>query len=244
MSSRRMRSITSRTALLAVLVSLVLSGTASAAPVEPQLQIDPADQSWAQSILPSTYDFGSTWQALPGDIAGDPRDNAICPAPLGPDESDLTITGGSSSDFVREDGGAVVVSAVTVWQTSAHAQADWDRTVQPALLSCVSASLTSSSTKKIKLVVTGKRALTYPALAQRTAAYRFSLAYRTTKKVKKKRKTISMPATFDLVILGSGRATAMLGMLSFNRVPLSEGSKQTLASTVATRIARDPKTKG
>jgi hypothetical protein len=239
-----MRSITSRTVLLAALVSLVLAGTASAAPIEPKLQIDPADQSWAQSILPSTYDFGPTWQALPGDSAGDPRDNAICPAALGPDEADLTITGGSSSDFVREDGGAVVVSAATVWQTSAHAQADWDRTVQPALLSCVSASLTSSSTKKLKLVVTGKRALTYPALAQRTAAYRFSLAYRTTKKVKKKRKTISLPATFDLVILGSGRATAMLGMLSFNRAPLSEASKQTLASAVATRMARDPKTTG
>ncbi|HEX9380395.1 MAG TPA: hypothetical protein VF891_02770 [Gaiellaceae bacterium] len=243
MSSRRMRSITCRTVLLAAVVSLVLSSAAIAAPIEPQLQIDPADQSWAQSIVPTSTDFGSTWEALPGDIAGDPRDNTICPAPLGPDESDLTITGGSSSDFIREDGGAVVFSAVTVWQTPEHAQADWDRTVQPALLSCVSAALSSSSTKKIKLVVTGKRSLTYPALGQRTAAYRFSIAYRMTKKVKKKRKTISLPATFDLVILGSGRATAVLGMLSFNQVPLSEGSKQTLASTVATRMARDPKPK-
>ena len=91
---------------------------------------------------------------------------------------------------------------------------------------------------------TDTSALTFPAFAQRTAAYRFSLAYKTTRTVKKKRKTISVPATFDLIMLGHGRATAMLGMLSFNKTPLSEVSKQTLSNTVARRMATDPKTAG
>ena len=132
---------------------------------------------------------------------------------------------------------------MTVWKTPEHAQADWDRTVQPPLLGCVSATLTSASTKKIRLVVTGKHALTYPALAQRTAAYRFSLSYRTTRTVHKKKKTVSVPATFDLVLFGNGRATAALGMLSFNKVPLSDLSKQGLASAVAGRMATDPHTR-
>jgi len=231
-----------RTLLLASLAALAVC-TAAAAAADPQLAIDPADQAWAQSIVPSSTDLGSTWQPLPGDPAGDPRTNAICSGQMGPDESDLTISGGSSSDFTREDGGAVVVSSVTVWKTADYAQADWDRTVQPPLLGCVSASLTSASTKKVRVVVTGKRAFTFPALGQRTAAYRFFLAYRTTKTVKKKRKTISVPATFDLVLFGNGRATAALGMLSFNKVPLSDLSKQGLASAVAGRMATDPHTR-
>jgi len=89
--------------------------------------------------------------------------------------------------------------------------------------------------------VTGKSSLTFPALGQRTAAYRFSLAYRTTKKVRKKRKTISVPATFDLVLFGNGRVTAALGMLSFDKVPLSDASKQALATAVAGRMSTDPK---
>lgn len=226
-----------RTLLVVALVSLVLASPAGAA-TEPQLELDPVDQTWAESILLNAGDLGPTWRSLPSGGNGDPRENAICP--LGPDESDLTITGGNTSDFARVDGGALVASAVTIWKSAEHAQADWDRTVQPPLLSCVAAGLTSASTKKVRLVVTAKRALEYPAVAPRTAAYRFSIAYKMTVKTKKKRKTVSVPATFDLVILGNGRASALLATLSFNKVPLREGSKQAFAAAMAKRMAIDP----
>jgi hypothetical protein len=228
-----------RALLVAAVVSLVLASPASAAASEPQLQIVPADQTWAESILLTSTDLGAAWQSLPGSSGGDPRENSICAEP-GPDESDLTITAGGTSDFVRADGGALVASTATIWQTAEQAQADWDRTIQPSLLTCVAADLASASTKKIKLVVTAKRELAYSAVAPRTAAYRFSIVYKTTVKIKKRRKTRSAPATFDLVVLGNGRATAWLATLSFNRTPLSDSSKQALASMLAKRMVTDP----
>jgi hypothetical protein len=228
---------TVRALIVAALAALVLASPAAASP-DPQLQFDPVDQTWAETIVLGTADLGPNWRSLPANFSGDPRENAICPA--GPDESDLTVTGGNASDFVRADGGAILASAVTIWQTAEQAQADWDRTVQPSLMNCVAAGLRSASTKKIKLVVTGKRALAYPAIAPRTAAYRFSIAYRTTVKMKKRRKVVSTLATFDLIVLGNGRASALLATLSFNKVPLSESSKQSFAAMLAKRMAADP----
>jgi hypothetical protein len=237
LAAERKRQITFRALFIVALASLVLASPAAAS-TDPQLQFDPADQTWAEEIVLGAADLGTMWRFLPSGGSGDPRENAICPA--GHDESDLTITGGNAADFVRRDGGAFVASVVTIWQTAEQAQADWDRSVQPSLLSCVAAGLKSASTTKIKLVVTAKRALAYPAIAPRTAAYRFSIAYRTTIKMKKKRKTVSARATFDLVMLGSGRASALLATLSFNKVPLSNRSKLAFASMLAKRMANDP----
>jgi hypothetical protein len=230
-----------RSSLLVLLVSMLAGlvlATPAAASTDPQLQFDPADQTWAETILLSERDLGPNWRSLPVNFSGDPRENSVCPA--GPDESDLTITGGNAADFVRADGGAIIASTVTIWQTAEQAQADWDRTVQPSLLTCVAAGLKSASTKKIRLVVTAKRALAYPAIAPRTAAYRFSIAYRTTVKRNKKRRVVSTPATFDLIVLGNGRASALLATLSFNKVPLSDSSKQSFASALAKRMATEP----
>jgi hypothetical protein len=228
---------TLRALVVAVFATLVLASSAAAS-TDAQLQFDPVDQTWAETILLSETDLGPHWRSLPDSFSGDPRENSICPA--GPDESDLTITGGNAADFVRADGGAIIASTVMIWQTAEQAQADWDRTVQPSLLTCVAAGLRSASTKKIKLVVTGKRTLAYPAIAPRTAAYRFSIAYRTTVTRNKKRRVVSTPATFDLIVLGNGRASASLATLSFNKMPLSERSKQSYASMLAKRMAADP----
>jgi hypothetical protein len=229
--------ITLRAAAVAVLGALMLASPAAAS-TDAQLQFDPVDQTWAETILLSETDLGPNWRSLPVNFNGDPRENSICAG--GPDESDLTITGGNAADFVRADGGAIIASTVTIWQTSEQAQADWDRSVQPALLNCVAAGLRSASTKKIKLVVTAKRALAYPVIAPRTAAYRFAISYRTTVRRNKKRRVVATPATFDLILLGNGRASAALATLSFNKVPLAESSKQSFASMLAKRMAADP----
>ena len=230
-----------RTFILTAVVALVLCGAAVAA-APAQLQFDEADQAWARSILIGKTDLDPTWEVMPGSgEGGDPRDNSFCPPELSPDESDLTITGGNYSSLARGDGGALALSSVTIWQTPEHAQADWDRTVQPPLLNCVAAGLSAASTKKVKLVVTKKGALTFPSLTQRTAAYRISLAYKTTRKVRGKKRTFSMPATFDLVLLSNGRATAQIGFLSFNKVPVSDFAKQKAAASLARRILIDPK---
>jgi hypothetical protein len=225
-----------RSFVVVALAALVVASPAAAS-TDPQLLFDPVDQAWAEAIILDDRDVGLTWRSMESDRSGDPRDHAVCPGVA--DESDLTITGGNASDFVRADGGAFLMSSVTIWQSPEQAQADWDRSLQP-LLTCVADGLRSASTKKIKVVVTGKRALSYPALAPRTAAFRFSIAYRTTVKTKKKRRIVSVGATFDVIMVGNGRATAVLALLAFNKVPVSDAAKLSYAAKLAKRMTVDP----
>jgi hypothetical protein len=230
-----------RALFVAVIAGLALAGTAGAAATGPQVQIAPADQAWAQSILLGTADLGAGWSALSngGGDAGDASASMLCPG-FNPDESDLVVTGGSGSpNFMRRDG-AVVSSAATVWQTPEHAQADWDRMVQPQLLDCLGSAVTAGSTKKLRIVIRGKGQRQFPGVATRTTAYRLALSFRTSRKVKGKLKKIAVPATFDLVLLGNGRATGVLIFVFVNAKPISASYEQTVAGLMAQRLAKDP----
>jgi hypothetical protein len=230
-----------RALVTAAVAALALAGTAGAAATDPQVQIAPADQAWAESILLSSADLGTGWSALSGGggQAGDASASNLCPG-FTPNESDLVVTGGSGSpDFMRSDG-AVVSSAATVWQTPEHAQADWDRMVQPQLLSCLASAIAAGSTKKLKIVIRSKGQLEFPGVASRTAAYRVGLSFRASRKVKGKLKKIAVPATFDLVLLGNGRATGMLLFVFVNAKPITASTEQSVAQLMAQRLAKDP----
>ena len=230
-----------RALVTAAVAALALAGTAGAAATDPQVQIAPADQAWAESILLSSADLGTGWSALSGGggQAGDASASNLCPG-FTPNESDLVVTGGSGSpDFMRSDG-AVVSSAATVWQTPEHAQADWDRMVQPQLLSCLASAIAAGSTKKLKIVIRSKGQLEFPDVASRTAAYRVRLSFHASRKVKGKLKKIAVPATFDLVLLGNGRATGMLLFVFVNAKPITASTEQSVAQLMAQRLARDP----
>jgi hypothetical protein len=230
-----------RALVAAVVTGLALAGTAGAAATDPQVQISPADQAWAESILLSTSDLGKGWSALSdaGGQAGDASASMLCPG-FSPNESTLVVTGGSGSpDFMRSDG-AVVSSAATVWQTPDHAQADWDGLVQPQLLNCLASAVAAGSTKKLKIVIRSKGQLQFPAVASRTAAYRLGLSFRTSRKVKGKLKKLAVPATFDLVLLGNGRATGMLIFVFVDAKPISATTEQSVAGLMAERLAKDP----
>lgn len=223
-----------------VICALVFCSVAAAASTDPQVQIVPADQAWADSIVLTSSDLGRGWTADPSIGGGTSSGGSGDGECASPDESDLTLTGGSSSPDFERSGGSFVSSTAMVWQTADQAQADWDRNVKPSLLDCLAAEVASASTKKFKIAVTGKREVVYPALAPRMAAYRISYAYKFRVKVKKKRKTVSVPATFDFVAFGNGRATAMLIMISLNKSPLGESYKQLLATRMTQRMATDP----
>jgi hypothetical protein len=242
LAARTARTITFRALLFAVFAALTLAGTAGAASTDPQVQIAAADQAWAESMLLTAGDLGGGWNALAaagGGEAGDGSAAALCPG-FNLNESDLVVTGGSASpNFMRGDG-AVASSAATVWQTPEQAQADWDRLVQPPLLDCLGSAISAGSTKKVKIVVRSKRVLPFPGVAPRTAAYRLALSLKTSLKVTGKLKKVSLPATFDFVLLGNGRATGLLFFISFNAKPLSDGYKQSLALLMGQRMATDP----
>jgi hypothetical protein len=219
--------------------ALAFCAAAAAAGGDPQFQPAPVDQGWADSIVLGPKDVGSGWRSsgLGGSMDGSGASSATCSAP---DESDLVLTGGSySPDFLRGDG-AFVSSSALVWQTPEQAQADWDRNMQPAIMGCLAAGLQESSTKKVKVIVTGRKQLPAPGIAARSAAYRLAIVLKATVTVRKKRRTVSVRATSDFIAVGTGRATAMLWTFSFNDQPLSHFNKQQYALLMVRRMTVDP----
>lgn len=220
--------------------ALALCAAAAAATGDPQYQLNPADQAWTSSIVLSADDVGSGWQrsGTPGGITGeDSGASATCSLP---DMSDLVLTGGTySPDFYRSDGAYVAASAVS-WQTAEQAAADWSRSLQPAVMGCLAADLQGESTKQLKVVVTGRRQLSWPTFGDRSVAYRISLVLKTHVKVRKKLRALSAKATADFVAVGAGRARAMLWTFSFNAHPLNDFSKQKWAMLMAQRMATPP----
>jgi hypothetical protein len=228
-----------RLAVVAV-AALALCAAAAAATGDPQFQLDPADQAWTDSIVLNATDVGADWKrdGMPGAITGaDSGASSNCSLP---DMSDLVLTGGSySPDFYRSDG-AYVAATVVAWQTPEQAEADWSRSLQPAVMGCLAGDLEAESTKQIKVVVTGRRQLAWPTFGDRSVAYRISLVLKARIKVRKKWRTASAKGTADFLAVGAGRARAMLWTFSFDAHPLSDFSQQKWALLLAQRMASPP----
>jgi hypothetical protein len=225
--------------LAALLAALALSATAAAATSEPQFQPSQADQAWTDAIVISAGDVGGGWQrdGLPGAITGETSPSPACSLPA---VSDLVLTGGTySPDFYRSDGAYVAATAVT-WQTPEQAQADWSRTLQPAVMGCLAADLQAESTKKVKVVITGRHQLSWPTVGERSVVYRISLVLKARSKVKKKWHTVSARATADLLAVGVGRARALIWTFAFDAHPLSDATQQEWAGLMAQRMASPP----
>jgi len=223
----------------AVLAALALSGVASAATGDPRFELSQSDQTWTDAIVISANDIGTGWKrdGLPGAITGETSPSPSCSLP---DLSDLVLTGGTySPDFYRSDGAYFAATAVT-WQTPEQAEADWSRTLQPAVMGCLAADLQAESTKQVKVVITGRRQLAWPTLGERSVAYRISLALKARVKVKRKWRTMSAKATADFIAVGAGRARAMIWTFAFNAHPLSDVTQQQWATLMAQRMASPP----
>lgn len=226
-----------------VLVVLALAGVATAAdPTDPQISINPTDQSWADSIVLTPADLGRGWVVDPsseGDSGNSGDESTWCPEGT-PNQSDLTATGGGNSpDFTRADS-SWASSVAIVWQTPDQAQADWDRTLlaMPAFLKCLG-KVFSGTLPGVKITVASNGAIAFPAVAPRTSAYRLKLAFKATARAKKKRRK-TLFANYDMVLIGNGRASAWLFVVWFNGKPLSATYERTLAEKMAARMTTDP----
>jgi hypothetical protein len=228
-----------RRLVVAALAALALCAGAAAATADPQYQLSPADQAWTDSIVISAQDVGSGWkrEGFPGGITGQTSPSPSCSLP---DMSDLILTGGTySPDFYRSDGAYVAATAVA-WQTPEQAAADWSRNLQPAVMGCLAADLQAESTKKIKVVVTGRRQLAWPTFGERSVAYRISIVLKARVKVRKTWHNVSANATADFIAVGAGRARAMLWTFSFDAHPLNDFSKQKWTMLMAQRMSTPP----
>lgn len=222
------------------LAALALCAAAAAATGDPQYQLNAADQAWTDSIILSTQDVGTGWKrdGFPGGITG--TGSGASSSCSMPDMSDLVLTGGTySPDFYRSDG-AYVASTAVAWQTPEQAAADWSRNLQPAVMGCLAGDLQAESTKQIKVVVTGRRQLTWPTFGERSVAYRISLVLKARVKVRKKWRNVSARATADFIAVGAGRARAMIWTFSFNAHPLDDFSQQKWAMLLAQRMSAPP----
>jgi hypothetical protein len=225
---------------VAAVAALALCAAAAAATGDPQLQLDPADQAWTGSMVLNAGDVGSDWkrEGAPGALTG--ADSGASGSCSLPDMSDLVLTGGTySPDFYRNDG-AYVAATVVTWQTPAQAEADWSRSLQPAVMGCLAGDLQAESTKQVKVVVTGRRQLAWPTFGERSVAYRISLVLKARMKVRKKWRNVSAKATADFLAVGAGRARAMLWTFSFDGHPLTDLSQQKWAVLMAQRMATPP----
>jgi hypothetical protein len=220
--------------------ALALAGVAAAAATDPQVAIDPVDQSWVESVLLKPADLGKDWRETPPATqeseAGSEDGSTFCPE-ADPDRSDLVATGGGSSDFERGD--SSVTSFAIVWQTQEYAQADFDRmiAIMPALQHCV-ASILNASFSGIKMTVTANGALPFPAVTPRMSAYRIRLVITSTARTKKKPKRIVV--NYDTIVLGNGRASAWLFVTSYSSRPVSALKERALAATLSARMMSDP----
>jgi hypothetical protein len=223
------------TPFLVVAIALVLAGIAAAAPTDPQVVLDPIDESWSKSIVLTPADLGNGWRETTQQESGSGGDDSstFCPE-ANPDQSDLTATGGAASDFAR--GASSVSSIAIVWRTPEQAQANFDRTiaVMPALMNCT-AQLFSGSIAGIKITVTVNRALQFPALAPRISAYRIRIVIKSTGRTKKRKPTV---VNYDTIILGNGRASAWLFVTSDSSRPVSPAKERSLATALAARMER------
>lgn len=222
------------------LAALALCAAAAAATGDPQYQLSAADQTWTDSIILSAQDVGTSWKrdGFPGGITG--ADSGASSSCSLPDMSDLVLTGGTySPDFYRSDG-AYVAATVVAWQTPEQAAADWSRNLQPAVMGCLAADLQAESSKQVKVVVAGRRQLTWPTFGERSVAYRLSIVLKARMKVHKKWRNVSAKATADFIAVGAGRARVMLWTFSFNAHPLTDLTKQKWTLLLAQRMSTPP----
>lgn len=226
------------TPFIVVLIAFVLAGVAVAAPTDPQIVSDAVDQAWAESILLAPMDLGKGWRETTAQDSGSGGDegSTFCPE-ANLDLSDLTVTGGTYSEFSR--GPSSVSSFAIVWKTPEQAQAYFDRTVamMPALQKCT-AALFSISPAGIRITVAANGELRFPAVAVRIAAYRIRIVIKSPGRTKKERKPLVV--NWDTVVLGNGRASAWLYVNSYSSRPVSLAKEIAVATALAARMESDP----
>jgi hypothetical protein len=155
-----------KTFLLLVLAALVGASAALAAG-EPQKKITPADQARAKAMLMRQADVGIGYRPIAGNSSG----NALsfnCPAL---DESDLTVSGEASSPNFSS-GLQTFSSASAVYVSASDAKASWRRGTSPAGFTCLRAVFKRIARAR-GLHFVSFRKIPFPAVAPRTAAYRW-----------------------------------------------------------------------
>ncbi|MGH3110856.1 MAG: hypothetical protein ACRDQT_08055 [Gaiellaceae bacterium] len=201
---------------IAFLIALVGAGAATAGRGDPQERLTRVDQARAKSIVLQQRHLPAGFRALPA-TGGD--DDYYCRAL---DESDLTLTGETTREFVRAAVG--IGSVAQIYESLADANASWRRGTSRAGQRCIADLYRRALMRQGVRDVTFAR-LAFPRLAQRSVAFRLTGFVR------------GIPAFFDLVVLQHARAHAGLLMTSALQ-PVLRAEQIRLARLVASRMAK------
>jgi hypothetical protein len=217
-----MRPVT-RLLAAAVLLGLVVSGTALAARGDPQRQITTADQARAKAMLLVRPDLPPAFKAKragSGSTTGPGGSDVYCKAL---DESDLTLTGeASSKEFDAQI--AFVSSTAQVYETIADASSSWRRGTSAAGWRCLRQVFTQEFKGPGTRMKSVKR-LAFPKVAQRTFAFRIVAAAQ------------GVDVYMDFVVLQHSRAHVGLAVgAALTAFPKAEAVR--LARLLAGRLAK------
>ena len=205
---------------IGLVLALVLAGNALADHLDPQKRIRAADQARAKSMLLRQSDLpGFQRQPWSG---SDPH--LTC---TGLDESDLTVTGDAEAPTWGVSV-ILVTSSATVYATQADAATSWRRGTSAPGMRCLREEFGRQFARQGARVVSFRR-LAFPAVAQRSAAYRLTLEGTA------QGQTVN--AFVDAVVLVQGRALGGLVVGSAVVAP-DRSAEVRLARTIAGRMAK------
>lgn len=212
---------------LACLLTLcvVVPSFAYAASGDPKKRIAPADQKKAAAIVLKRTDLAAGWKRV-----HTPDSDLKCPG-FNPDESDLTLTGESESEFETTQG-RYVLSSSSVYVSAKDALASWTRNAKPALARCIAYFFRKEIARAGgKATVVRQGRISFPRFGPRTAAFR--VAARAT--FTSGGKAVTTPFTIHVVAVGRGRGdTILLAMGPGLGVP--SGALHEFAKVLASRL--------
>jgi len=205
--------------VLALVAAALAVPAALAANGEPQRQFTRADQAKAKRASLKLSDFAAGWKADPGSSGSGASPK--CKS-YNPDQSDLVETGKyNSPDFTRGDGSFVSVTT-GVFKTTAMAKTAYSRVATPALPGCFGELLGKQT--KVTVVSAGPRR--FPAIGERSNAYRLVVGIKTPKE--------TVNATIDMVLFTKGRTDVAMIFFGLGG-PLPSSLQQAATARVLSR---------
>ncbi len=206
---------------------LAVPALALAADGEPKKRIVPADQKRAAALVLKRADFAAGWKRV---RTPDEGEDLRCPG-FAPDESDLTLTGESETEFEHADG-LYVGSFSNVYVSDADARASWTRSVKPAVARCVAHFFrqgASAGGAKVAILTQGRMA--FPRVAPRTAAFRVTARVTLTDAGE----SVTVPFAIHLIALGQGRGDiGLIAMSPGSGIPAAD--LRAFAKLLASRL--------
>jgi hypothetical protein len=213
--------------VLLSLLALVVAVPALGADGEPRKALTGKGQAAAKSVVLRKGDLAAGFVAHPASDDPPPK-GARCGAV---DESDLTVTGDTTSpDFSLDSVGVAVGSSASVYETVRDSNTAWQRAGTPAAVRCFADLVRLGAPRAAGVKIVSARRIPFPGLPSKSIAYRVVATIKVAGRG-------TVRAYFDAVLLKRGALQSALVVSSLGApVPLAQ--ERTLAAVLAGRMAK------